>query len=412
MKKVIQFSRLYVPAVIFSSALVVFGIVGYVVFGGFNMGVDFRAGINETVRMAFPAMEVAYSGEGSAKLSVADKAATLVIVGTKNDDKTVRFAYADHRTLGELAAALNGVAGVMAAVKDKAEIDSSAIIASQQGTDELSTEKPLRVFRRIMDPSERFAEIEQVRKVAESIGEAAVQLAGDRAQQTYMIRIQDKGETSDFSNTVPERLKTALEAEFGADRVMILRTDIVGAAYSEALGGKVVWVLALAVLSILLYAIIRFKAQFAIGAVLAILHDALMMVAFMAWTRMEFNTSSIAAILTILGFSINDTIVIFDRIKEDRQLMPDKPFVDLLDMTLTETLSRTLITSLTTLLAVVTLYIATTGTMKDFALVLIVGVISGIYSTIYIATAFAVGWEKFFRGKGKDRKAELKPVKA
>jgi len=146
-------------------------------------------------------------------------------------------------------------------------------------------------------------------------------------------------------------------------------------------------------LAILAYATIRFKMQYALGAVLAILHDGLIMVGFIVWTRMEFNTTSIAAILTILGFSINDTIVIFDRIRENRKLSPSEPIAHVLDRSISETLGRTFITALTTLLAVLSLYFFTSGSIKDFALALIVGMISGTYSTIYIATGFVYLWD-------------------
>jgi preprotein translocase subunit SecF len=129
---------------------------------------------------------------------------------------------------------------------------------------------------------------------------------------------------------------------------------------------------------------------------------------------MEFNTTTIAAILTILGYSINDTIVIFDRIRETRPLYPDDSFVDVLDRSISETLSRTVITTVTTMLAVLSLYIFTTralyqnglsfavklsavfgehSSMKDFALALLVGMISGVYSTIFIASGTASLWE-------------------
>jgi preprotein translocase subunit SecF len=117
------------------------------------------------------------------------------------------------------------------------------------------------------------------------------------------------------------------------------------------------------------------------------------MVAFIAWSRLEFNTISIAAIMTILGYSINDTIVVFDRIRETRRTYPDDPYVDVLNRSITETLSRTIITTLTTMLAVVFLFIFATGTMKDFALLLMVGMLSGVYSTMFIASGFINWWE-------------------
>jgi preprotein translocase subunit SecF len=127
---------------------------------------------------------------------------------------------------------------------------------------------------------------------------------------------------------------------------------------------------------------------------------------------MEFNTTTIAAILTILGYSINDTIVIFDRIRETRRIYPDDAFVDVLDRSLTETLNRTIITTLTTMLAVLSLYIFTTGSMKDFALALLVGMISGVYSTIFIASGFVNFWELRKNKREKKRLGAVPAVKA
>jgi len=128
--------------------------------------------------------------------------------------------------------------------------------------------------------------------------------------------------------------------------------------------------------------------------VLGIMHDCLVIISFVVWTRMEFNTTTIAAILTILGYSINNTIVIFDRMRENRRLYPDDVFVTVLNRSLTETLSRTIITTLTTMLAVLSLFIFTTGSMKAFALALLVGLVSGVYTTTFIATGFVYFWDK------------------
>jgi preprotein translocase subunit SecF len=130
------------------------------------------------------------------------------------------------------------------------------------------------------------------------------------------------------------------------------------------------------------------------------------MVAFIAWTRMEFNTTTIAAILTILGYSINDTIVIFDRIRETRHIYPGDHFENVLNRSITETLSRTFITTLTTMLAVLSLYIFTSGSMKDFALALLVGMVSGVYSTIFIACGFVNFWDRVVSKKKTDVTAE------
>ncbi|HOU37555.1 MAG TPA: protein translocase subunit SecF, partial [Treponemataceae bacterium] len=160
---------------------------------------------------------------------------------------------------------------------------------------------------------------------------------------------------------------------------------------------------------IMAYATIRFRWDFALGAILAIVHDALMMVAFIVWTQMEFNSLTIAAILTIIGYSINDTVVVFDRIRENMKLHPELSIVEHLDLSQTEVLSRTIITTVTTMLAVLSLFVFTTGDMKAFALALLVGMVSGVYSTIFIAGAFISFVSRFRKDGGRIREKVVAP---
>ncbi|GHV68999.1 hypothetical protein AGMMS49928_09960 [Spirochaetia bacterium] len=249
------------------------------------------------------------------------------------------------------------------------------------------------------------------------LGTVSVQILGEPAERRFMIRMEDseiKGETAadgSASGAVPaEKIISTLETTFGEGGVAVTRSDYVGSRFSKQLTDQAGVLLGLTLLLILAYASIRFKPQYAIGAVLAIIHDGLMVVAFVVWSRMEFNTTTIAAILTILGYSINDTIVIFDRIRETRRLFPNDEFVDVLNRAITETLSRTVITTVTTILAVVVLFIFTTGSMKDFALALLVGLVSGVYSTIFIASGFVNLWEN--RAKKKAQKKLNAPAAA
>ena len=121
---------------------------------------------------------------------------------------------------------------------------------------------------------------------------------------------------------------------------------------------------------------------------------------------MEFTTLSIAAILTILGYSTNNTIILFDRIRENLRIYSDNSFVDILNISLTGILVRTIITTASTMLAVMALFIFTTGAMKDFALALLVGMLSGVYTTLFIVSGFVYLWDKF---KTKREKKKLAP---
>ncbi|MCL2479308.1 MAG: protein translocase subunit SecF, partial [Treponema sp.] len=205
------------------------------------------------------------------------------------------------------------------------------------------------------------------------------------------------------SKNVPaDRIIAALESTFGQGNVAVTHSDYVGSRFSKQLTNQTGAMLGITMFLILIYASIRFKLQYAIGAVLALLHDGIIMIAFVVWTRMEFNTTTIAAVMTILGYSLNDTIVIFDRMRENLRIFPDDTFVAILNRSISECLGRTIITTGTTMAAVLSLYIFTTGSMKDFALLLLVGMTSGVYSTIFVASWFVDMWET--RKANKEKK--------
>lgn len=390
MKRVIQFHKAFVPAALVSVALIVFGLAGLVT-KGFNLGVDFQAGVNQYVQLAYPVADISYTGKGTPVLSISESAVMVVFSGA---DVVAHTATWDLKTVGTIVdlAAQMTTEGIDMKIRDGAGLPATLLVPTYQGNYTLGPQ-PVLVYRAAKGASEVFGSIEQVRKAVETVGSVSVQNVGAADSMQYMIRVRDDGKDSLFSAKIPGLVKQALEGAFGADKVITMRTDYVGAQFSKSLASSS-WKLTLfTVLAILAYATIRFKFQYGLGAVLAILHDALIMIGFIVWTRMEFNTTSIAAILTILGYSINDTIVIFDRIREDRRLDPSALLLMVIDKSITETLGRTFITTLTTMLAVLALFLFTSGSIKDFALALLVGMISGTYSTVYIASGFVQLWE-------------------
>ena len=155
----------------------------------------------------------------------------------------------------------------------------------------------------------------------------------------------------------------------------------------------------LALFGILVYVAFRYEFSFAVGAVVAILHDLLMTMGVFALSGLELSAPIVAAFLTIIGFSINDTIVIFDRVREDLKLGVRGSFKDVINIALNQTLSRTIITSGTVFLSTLALYYFGGGAIKDFAFTLLVGIVSGTFSTIYIASALVLWWHKGQRPK-------------
>jgi preprotein translocase subunit SecF len=397
MKKIIQFSNLFLPAMIISIIVTGAGLVSYFVMGGFNLGVDFRAGLIQEVQFAPTAFSLTWSGKGNATISFDRSSLYIVNSGVGVESRTIAFPFNEYETVGVLAQALGSrVEGLNVKLAIAEGTNSQWLVRSAQGNPYLGGDPYLVHY---LDPQSPEIKIETVREAMSGLGQTvAVQSLGEPQDRHFMIRIDDKREEGEDDSasgiSAAEKITDILEGHFGSGEVIVLRSDYVGSRFSKDLTDQAGILMGLTLLIILAYASIRFKPQYAIGAVIGIIHDTLVIVAFVVWSRMEFNTTTIAAILTILGYSINNTIVIFDRIRENRRIYPDEIFVNVLNRSLSETLSRSIITTLTTMLAIVSLFIFTTGSMKDFALALLVGMTSGVYTSIFIASSFVNFWEK------------------
>jgi preprotein translocase subunit SecF len=404
--KIIRFSRMFLPAAVLSILLVAFGIAGYVVNKGFNLGIDFQAGLIQEIRLAPRAISASYEGSGNAVISLNASSLTVAISGAGVQGMTYQYLIADYGTVGAFAQALSQIPGVTALSEIPSSTPFKYLVLDAQSTPVLG---PDPYWIHYLPKDGQAVSIDKMRSALEGLGEVSVQVLGNPAERSFIVRMQDSAMEESVTDGKalsaegrfdPKNVFTALEKAFGEGEIAVTSSNFVGSRFSKDLTDQAGLLLALTLLLILAYASIRFKPQYAIGAALAILHDGLIMVAFIVWSRMEFNTTSIAAILTILGYSINDTIVIFDRIRETKRIFPNDTITELLDRAISETLSRTFITTLTTMLAVVSLYIFTTGSMKDFALALLVGMVSGVYSTIFIASGFVLFWDRFI-SKGK-----------
>jgi preprotein translocase subunit SecF len=185
----------------------------------------------------------------------------------------------------------------------------------------------------------------------------------------------------------------------------ILGVENVGPQMGSELREKGIWAVVLSLLGMLAYIWIRFELRFGIGALMASIHDVLIALGLFAWFGYEFNLTTIAAFLTLIGYSVNDTVVIFDRVRENMHKHPAKPMVEVMNESLNQTLARTVMTSGTTLLAVGALFVLGGDVLRGFAFVLVVGVLVGTYSSIYIASAFALLWEQLFGSKGARRRS-------
>ena len=224
------------------------------------------------------------------------------------------------------------------------------------------------------------AGIEDVRAALSGIGGVSVKKVGS-SSDGYQIR-------AGVEESEGGKITEALVNKYGEGNVDVLKTDFIGSSMSSSLARQSIFLLLGTMLLIWLYATIRFHWDFALGAIVALLHDICIMFTFITWSQLEFSTTTLAAVLTIVGYSINATVVILDRVRYNLPLMEVKNFKDLLDQSLSDTLARSIITTVTTLFAVVALFLFTTGSIKDFALAMTVGLLSGCYSSIFISSGF------------------------
>lgn len=241
-----------------------------------------------------------------------------------------------------------------------------------------------------------------VKDALAGIDSLQVQKVGDAENKEFMVRVGVDETVADFQRVVKEDVSSKLEASFGASSVDIRSSDYVGPSFSGSLTSQTIFLTAFALILILVYIWIRFKLNYALSAIAAIFHDVLFLMGFIGVLQLEFSTATIAAVLTIIGYSLNDTIVIFDRIRENTKGIKGKAYEEVINISLTQSMSRTIITSVTTLIAVTSIFILATGSIQTFALNLIVGVLVGTYSSIFIASSILLGWHNSGSKKTKE----------
>jgi preprotein translocase subunit SecF len=307
MRKTIQFTKIRYVMLAISVALIAAGIVATVIRGGFNLGIDFEAGLTQTVR----------------------------IETTENVE----------------AGALRDL-------------------------------------------------------LAEEISGVQVTRVGDPEDNTFSVRVSQAEGGADFTNVISSEVEDILASEYGAGNIETLETNFVESRFSQELTRQAILLTAFALVLILIYIWFRFRLGYAVSAIAALVHDTAFVVAFLGTIQLEVTTATIAAVLTIIGYSLNDTIVIFDRIRENESLMREATYEHRINTSITQSLGRTVITSLTTFLAVLAIFIFARGTVQDFALALMVGVIVGTYSSIFVASPTLLLWQRKAKERAKKRDME------
>lgn len=241
-------------------------------------------------------------------------------------------------------------------------------------------------------------EAQKIRSFTNDLGfaSASVQSFGD--DNEYLIRTESKGKNADEINKMAEQtakaISSGLLSTFAEMKPEIRRVDTVGPQVGEELKRNGILAAFYSLIAILLYVSLRFDYKFAPGAVLCLFHDAIVTLGLFSLLGKEVNVQTMAAILTIIGYSLNDTIINFDRVRENLTIFKKKPLAMVINRSVNDVISRTILTSFTTMIAVVAMYILAGGVIRDLAFTLGIGIIVGTYSTMYVASPLVLLFDK------------------
>lgn len=252
----------------------------------------------------------------------------------------------------------------------------------------------------------KFAESTSASEIKDALaplqlGSVVVQQFGDDANE-FLIRAQA---TSSELKGLGKKVLEVLESQYGSGKVEIRRTEMVGPQVGKDLRQKGLKAVAFAMIAILIYITLRFEFRFAVGAVLALAHDVLITLGAFSVFNKEIDLPIIAAFLAIIGYSLNDTIIVYDRIRENMGRYHKESFPVIVNRSVNETLSRTILTSGTTLLVIVALFIFGGGVIHNFAFALLVGVLVGTYSSIFVASPLVILWQDIKKSRSQAKAA-------
>lgn len=235
-------------------------------------------------------------------------------------------------------------------------------------------------------------DMSKIRAMVDDLGVKDIEIQSIGDGKVVLFRVPTDVEMigdKDFSEFLMDELRN----EYGMEKVDLRRKEVVGPKVSGELRNQALWATLIAMAGILIYVTVRFKFRFGVAAVIALIHDVLITVGFLTILGREISLPVVAALLTIVGYSINDTIVISDRIRENIRILYRDKFENLVNRSLSQTFSRTIITSLVVLIVLLCIFFFGGQVIHDFSLALIIGCIVGTYSSIYVVSPIVVAWE-------------------
>lgn len=384
MKKVIAFSKFY-PITIIVYALILVG--GFVLL--FTMGlqksIDFQAGLVAQVRFANRVASLQYDGPDTVHFSQDARGLYIVTTSISAESNTQEFLFTEYKTVADFIAAVNQIQGVTGTVEGSTGIAlTSVFTGSTEGT-RLSSEKALHLYS--LDSVVGTLSNDEVRQTLASVEGLAVQQVGNASERTFQLRLADNNAGGNTSDQLKNTLTSALDDTYGREHYVFLTTDFMGSQFSSSLVWQSVILVLCSVVLIFLYVTIRFKWNFALAAIVALCFDTFIMIIYMVLIRMEISTFTVAALLTIIGYSVNNTVVLFDRLRENTRLFAQMTGTEVINKSTSEVLSRSIITTITTVVAILILFLFTSGGIQNFANVLLIGLISGLVTSLLLAPA-------------------------
>ena len=222
-----------------------------------------------------------------------------------------------------------------------------------------------------------------------------IQQVGDKGDE-YLIRVQ---ESSDKLESFAANIQKTLEQRYGSGKVEIRRTEMVGPQVGKDLRSKATLAVVYAIIGMLVYITFRFEFRFGAGAVIALVHDVLITLGIFSLLNLEIDLTIIAAFLTIVGYSVNDTVIVCDRIRDNMGKLSNQKLDVIINRSINETLSRTVMTSGITLLSVVAMYVFGGEVLRNFSFALLIGIVVGTYSSIFVAAPVILFWEHYKQRK-------------
>jgi preprotein translocase SecF subunit len=426
-----------------SIALLLVSLISLALRGGPNYGVDFTGGVLLQLHFDRPiSTDQIRATMGEMNMATAE----IQRLGTANDF-LIRTRGVEIEAAG---ADTSGPEVLIATVTPNPTAGARTVTLKAQVSDERYGDARIDSVQFRVQPAGAWTEMSAVETFDKSLEEAIVTLPveGWRGDSTYavLVRARDAlgnwgpslevrvrataaGDTAlpvDFVRVVPppargvspalmggegealrspgERLAALIKARFPDNPPRIDNEELVGPKVGRELRSRALWALLAGLGLILVYVWFRFDFRFGVAAVLSMAHDAVVILGFMSVLNMEFTLQSVAVLLTIVGYSINDSIVVADRIRENRRLMRREPFPSLVNASINQTLSRTVVTAFGVILVLIFLFFLGGRIIHDFATALLFGVVVGTYSSIFVVAALVVDWERLLPSKISERK--------